>query len=74
MKEIVVISGKGGGTRKSSLLAAFASLARNKVLCDADADAAHLRLIMAPEVKERQVLNRDIRQLLARTNAPSKEI
>ena len=33
MKELVVISGKGG-TRKTSILAAFASLAKNKVLCD----------------------------------------
>ncbi len=52
MKEMVVISGKGG-TGKTSLLAAFASLAKNKVLCDADVDAADLHLIMAPEVKER---------------------
>ena len=51
MKELVVISGKGG-TGKTSLLAAFASLAKNKVLCDADVDAAYLHLIMAPEVKE----------------------
>jgi len=35
MKELVVISGKGG-TGKTSLMAAFASLAKNKVLCDAD--------------------------------------
>ena len=34
MKELVIISGKGG-TGKTSLMAAFASLAGNKVLCDA---------------------------------------
>jgi MinD superfamily P-loop ATPase len=51
MKELVVISGKGG-TGKTSLLAAFASLADKKVLCDADVDAADLHLIMAPEAKE----------------------
>ena len=39
MKELVVISGKGG-TGKTSILAAFASLAKGKVLCDADVDAA----------------------------------
>lgn len=50
MKEIVVISGKGG-TGKTSLVAAFASLAENIVLCDADVDAADLHLIMAPKVK-----------------------
>jgi len=52
MKELVVVSGKGG-TGKTSLLAAFASLAQNKVLCDADVDAADLHLIMAPVVRER---------------------
>jgi len=52
MKELVVISGKGG-TGKTSLLGAFASLAKNKVLCDADVDAADLHLIMNPTIKER---------------------
>ncbi len=52
MKELVVISGKGG-TGKTSMLAAFASLAKNKILCDADVDAADLHLIMAPNVLER---------------------
>ena len=52
MKEIVIISGKGG-TGKTSIVAAFASLAENKVLCDADVDAADLHLIMNPEIKER---------------------
>jgi len=49
MKELIVISGKGG-TGKTSLIAAFASLAENKVLCDADVDAADLHLIMNPKV------------------------
>jgi MinD superfamily P-loop ATPase len=52
MKELVVISGKGG-TGKTSLVAAFASLARNKVLSDADVDAADLHLIMNPQTTER---------------------
>lgn len=52
MKELVVISGKGG-TGKTSLTAAFASLAKNRVLCDADVDAADLHLLMAPEIVER---------------------
>ena len=51
MKELVVISGKGG-TGKTSLMAAFASLAENKVLCDADVDAADLHLLMDPDIKE----------------------
>lgn len=49
MKELIVISGKGG-TGKTSLIAAFASLAENKVLCDADVDAADLHLILDPHV------------------------
>ena len=53
MKELVVISGKGG-TGKTSLLAAFASLAKDKVLCDADVDAADLHLIVDPRVQKRE--------------------
>jgi len=53
VKELIVISGKGG-TGKTSLLGAFASLAENKVLCDADVDAADLYLILEPEIKDRQ--------------------
>ena len=49
MKELVVISGKGG-TGKTCLTAAFSSLAENKVLCDADVDAADLHLITDPKI------------------------
>lgn len=52
MREIVIISGKGG-TGKTSLTAAFAALAENSVLCDADVDAADLHLLMQPEVQQR---------------------
>ena len=52
MKELVIISGKGG-TGKTSLVASFASLAEKKILCDADVDAADLHLIMEPQVKKR---------------------
>ncbi len=52
MKELVIISGKGG-TGKTSIVAAFASLAEDKILCDADVDAADLHLIMDPSVQER---------------------
>ncbi len=52
MRELVIISGKGG-TGKTCLTAAFASLAENNVLCDADVDAANLHLLMNPEVKKR---------------------
>jgi len=53
MKELVVISGKGG-TGKTSLVASFAVLARNKVLADCDVDAADLHLLLQPEIQHRQ--------------------
>ncbi|MDT8390656.1 MAG: ATP-binding protein [Lentisphaeria bacterium] len=52
MKEIVVISGKGG-TGKTSLTGAFASLAENAVLADCDVDAADLHLLLQPKVRQR---------------------
>lgn len=52
MKELIIISGKGG-TGKTSLMAAFAYLAENKVLCDADVDAADLHLVTAPDIMEK---------------------
>jgi MinD superfamily P-loop ATPase len=50
MKELVVVSGKGG-TGKTSLTAAFAYLSENKILCDADVDAADLHLLMNPDIQ-----------------------
>jgi MinD superfamily P-loop ATPase len=52
MKQIVVISGKGG-TGKTVLTASFASLAKNKVMADCDVDAADLHLLLCPTFKER---------------------
>jgi MinD superfamily P-loop ATPase len=52
MKELVIISGKGG-TGKTSLTGAFAALAENHVLCDADVDAADLHLLLKPNIKQR---------------------
>jgi MinD superfamily P-loop ATPase len=51
MKEIVVLSGKGG-TGKTSIVASFAALAQSKVLADCDVDAADLHLLLKPKVKE----------------------
>jgi MinD superfamily P-loop ATPase len=51
MKEIVVLSGKGG-TGKTTIVASFAALAVNKVLCDCDVDAADLHLLLKPKAKE----------------------
>jgi len=51
VKQLTVISGKGG-TGKTSITAAFASLADNAVLADCDVDAADLHLILKPEIKK----------------------
>lgn len=51
MKQIVIISGKGG-TGKTILSACFAALLENKVLADCDVDAANLHLLLHPEIKE----------------------
>ena len=47
--EIVILSGKGG-TGKTSLTAAFASIAENAVFADCDVDAADLHLLLSPEI------------------------
>ena len=58
MKQLVILSGKGG-TGKTSVAAAFAHLAsleansRRTILADADVDAANLELVLAPEILER---------------------
>lgn len=54
MKEIVVISGKGG-TGKTSVLSCFAGLAEKALLADCDVDASNLHLMMGPVVKKRTI-------------------
>lgn len=49
MKQLVVISGKGG-TGKTTVVAALAALAQEKVLADCDVDAADLHLVMDPKL------------------------
>ncbi len=51
MKEIVILSGKGG-TGKTSIAGCFASLAQDKVLCDCDVDAADLHILLQPLTTE----------------------
>lgn len=48
LKEIVVVSGKGG-TGKTSLTGALCSLIKDKVIADCDVDAANLHIIVALE-------------------------
>ncbi len=53
MKEIVIISGKGG-TGKTSLTASFAALCKGKaVFADCDVDAADLHLILKPDIRKK---------------------
>ena len=51
MKEVVVLSGKGG-TGKTSIVGSFAAIAKSKVLADCDVDAADLRLLLQPTIRE----------------------
>ena len=51
MKEVVVLSGKGG-TGKTSIVGSFAATAQSKVLADCDVDAADLHLLLSPKIKE----------------------
>ena len=51
MKQLAIISGKGG-SGKTTLTAAFASLAKNAVLADCDVDASDMHLILKPEIQE----------------------
>jgi MinD superfamily P-loop ATPase len=48
MKELIVLSGKGG-TGKTSIVGSLAALAKKKVLTDCDVDAADLHLLLQPE-------------------------
>lgn len=50
MREIVIISGKGGAG-KTSVTGAFAHLAANTILCDLDVDAPDLHLLLAPDTR-----------------------
>ncbi len=67
MRELVIISGKGG-TGKTITTGAFAALAKNKVMADCDVDAADLHLLLQPEIKEEEdflsgseaVINKDL--------------
>jgi MinD superfamily P-loop ATPase len=52
MKELVVLSGKGG-TGKTSIVGSLAALAQDKVLADCDVDAADLHLLLEPVVRQK---------------------
>jgi MinD superfamily P-loop ATPase len=48
VKQLAIVSGKGG-TGKTTIAAAFAALAKDKVMVDCDVDAADLHLLLQPE-------------------------
>lgn len=58
MREIVVVSGKGG-TGKTTVCAAFAALAHARgqkaVLCDLDVDVPDMHILLHPQVQQREV-------------------
>ena len=53
MKEIVILSGKGG-TGKTTITASFASLVSPVVVVDADVDAANLNLLLKAKITQRE--------------------
>ncbi len=53
MKEILVLSGKGG-TGKTTLTASFAHLSKGCVIADCDVDAPDLHLLLRPRIEERE--------------------
>ena len=54
MKEIVIISGKGG-TGKTSITASLAIIAKNNaVIADCDVDAADMHLLLAPKIEHKE--------------------
>jgi MinD superfamily P-loop ATPase len=53
MKELVVISGKGG-TGKTTLVGSFAALAGGSMLADCDVDAPDLYLLLHPDIHHQE--------------------
>jgi MinD superfamily P-loop ATPase len=51
LKQITILSGKGG-TGKTTIAAAFATLAKRVVVADCDVDAPNLHILLHPEVLE----------------------
>jgi MinD superfamily P-loop ATPase len=51
MKQVTILSGKGG-TGKTSITGCFAALADEPVMADCDVDASNLHLILNPKIRE----------------------
>lgn len=52
MKEVVIVSGKGG-TGKTSIASSLAKLIERKVIVDADVDAPDLHIILKPDIRKK---------------------
>jgi len=62
MKQIAIISGKGG-TGKTVISAALATLVEDKVMVDGDVDAANLYLLLSPETSKKVFIQEEKRLL-----------
>lgn len=51
MRELVIVSGKGG-TGKTTITAALVALTSNAVIADCDVDAPNLHLLLGPEIQK----------------------
>jgi len=60
MKELVVLSGKGG-TGKTSVTASLAALAEKPALADCDVDASNLPLVLDPRIRRRETFTGGLR-------------
>ncbi|MBE0661790.1 MAG: ATP-binding protein [Bacteroidales bacterium] len=65
--ELAIISGKGG-TGKSSIAAAFATMGSNVILADCDVDAANLYLLFNPPHDEEEVFTGSYKAVVDQEN------
>ncbi len=60
IREVVVLSGKGG-TGKTSVTASLAALAEKPALADCDVDASNLPLVLDPRIRRRETFTGGLR-------------
>ncbi len=63
MREVVIISGKGG-TGKTTLTASLAALWKDKVIADCDVDAADLHLLLKPKIQKKSDFYSGVRAVI----------
>ena len=67
MKELVVISGKGG-TGKTTFVLALGSIFKGCILADCDVDAADMFLVLNPEIKQEYEFSGGKKAFIDKTN------